>query len=93
MGAPNPANVNTQNQNRTAARRPAIPVLATLQNDKAVQEELKALEATEGPILLGISDELVDPAQRLLEPSTTPRGQLPLPTTSTYLLPTTSSYY
>ena len=30
------------------------------------------------PILLGPSDELADPAQQLLKPSTTPRGKRPL---------------
>lgn len=79
MAATNPANVNTQNQGQNAARRPTIPSLATLQTDTTVQEELKALEDSLGdPILLGISDELADPAQRLLEPSTTPRGKRPL---------------
>ena len=53
MAAPNPANLNTQNQNQTAAWRPAIPSLATLQTDTAVQEELKALQDSLGdPFLL-----------------------------------------
>ena len=50
-----------------------------MQSDTAVQKELKALEESLGePILLGLSDKLVDPAQKLLEPSTTPRGEHPL---------------
>ena len=50
-----------------------------MQSDAALQEELKALEESLGdPILLGLSGELADPAQKLLEPSTTPRGTRPL---------------
>ena len=79
MAAPNPANVNTQNQGQCTTQRATVPTLTALQSDTAVQEELKALEESLGdPILLGLSDELADPAQKLLEPSTTPRGKRPL---------------
>ena len=79
MAAPNPANVNTQNQGQCTTQRATVPTLTALQSDTAVQEELKALEESLGdPVLLGLSDELADPAQKLLEPSTTPRGKRPL---------------
>ena len=79
MAAPNPAYGNTQNHGQCKTRRATVPTLTTLQSDTAVQEELKALEESLGdPILLGLSDELADPAQKLLEPSTTPRGKRPL---------------
>ena len=79
MTAPNPANANTQNQGQCTTQRATVPTLTALQSDTAVQEELKALEDSLGdPILLGLSDELGDPAQKLLEPSTTPRGKRPL---------------
>ena len=79
MAAPNPANVNTQNQGQCTTQGATVPTLTALQSDTAVQEELKALEESLGdPIHLGLSDELADPAQKLLEPSTTPRGKRPL---------------
>ena len=79
MATPNPANVNTQNKGQCTTQRAPVPTLTALQSDTAVQEELKALEESLGdPILLGLSDELADPAQKLLEPSTTPRGKRPL---------------
>lgn len=79
MAAPNPANINMQNQGQCTTQRTTIPTLTALQSDTVVQEELKALEDSLGdPILLGLSDELADPAQKPLEPSTTPRGKHPL---------------
>ena len=79
MAAPIPVNVNTQNQGQCATQRATVPTLTALQSDTAVQEELKALEESLGdPILPGLSDELADPAQKLLEPNTTPRGKRPL---------------
>ena len=79
MAAPNPANGNTQNHSQCTTQRATVPTLTKLQSDTAVQEELKALEESLGdPILLGLSNELADPAQKLLEPSTTPRGKRPL---------------
>ena len=70
MAAPNPATVNTRNQGQCTTQRATVPTLTALQSDTAVQEELKALEESLGdPILLGLSDELADPAQKLLEPS------------------------
>ena len=58
-----------QNQGQCTTQRATVPTLITLQSETAVQEELKALEESLGdPILLGLSDELVDPAQKLLEP-------------------------
>ena len=79
MAAPKPANVNTQNQGQCTTQRATVPTLNTLQSDTAVQEALKTLEESLGdPILLGLSDELADPAQKLLGPSTTPRGKRPL---------------
>ena len=79
MAAPNSATVNTRNQGQCTTQRATVPTLTALQSDTAVQEELKALEESLGdPILLGLSDELADPAQKLLEPSTTPRGKRPL---------------
>ena len=79
MTAPNPPNVSMPKQGRCTAQRATVPTLTALQSDSAVQEELKALEESlADPILLGLSDELADPAQKLLEPSTTPRGKRPL---------------
>ena len=79
MAASNPAIANTQSQGQCTTQRATVATLTTLQSDAAVQEELKALEESLGdPILLGLSDELADPAQKLLEPSTTPRGKRPL---------------
>ena len=79
MATPNAANVNTQNKGQCTTQRAPVPTLTALQSDTAVQEELKALEESLGdPILLGLSDELADPAQKLLEPNTTPRGKRPL---------------
>ena len=50
-----------------------------LQTDPAVQEDLKGLEDSLGyPILLGLSDELADLAQQLLEPRTSLGGKPPL---------------
>ena len=77
MAAPNPAaNANMPKQGQCTTPRTTVPTLSTLQSDTAVQEELIALDESLGdPILLGLSDELADPAQKLLEPSTTPRGK------------------
>ena len=78
MAASNPTNVNTQNQGQCTTQRATVPTLSALQSDTAVQEELKALEESLGdPILLGLSDELADPAQKLLNPAP-PRGKRPL---------------
>ena len=61
MAAPNPANVNTQNQGHCTTQRATVPTLTALQSNTAVQEELKALEESLGdPILLGLPDELAD---------------------------------
>ena len=74
-----PANVSMSKQGQCTAQRATVPTLTALQSDTAVQEELKALgESLRNPILLGLSDELADPAQKLQEPSTTPRGKRPL---------------
>ena len=73
---PQTRRTSTQNQGQCTTQRATVPTLTALQSDTAVQEELKALEESLGdPILLGLSDELADPAQKLLEPSTTPRGK------------------
>ena len=39
MAAPNPANVNTQNQGQCTTQRATVPTLTALQSDTAVQEE------------------------------------------------------
>lgn len=79
MAAPASADSNTQQHGRSAVQRSTIPSLKTLQTDPAVQEDLKALEDSLGdPILLGLSDELADPAQQLLEPRPSLRGKRPL---------------
>lgn len=70
---------NTPQQGRIAAQRSFIPSLKTLQTDPAVQEDLKTLEESLGdPILLGLSEDIADPAQQLLEPRTSLRGKRPL---------------
>jgi len=62
-----------------SAQGTSDPSLATLQTDAMVQQNLKALKISLGyPILLGISDNLADPTQTLLEPSTTPKDSRPL---------------
>ena len=79
MVAPASVHGNTQPQDQSAVQRSTIPSLKTLQTDPAVQEDLKALEDSLGdPILLGLSDELADPAQQLLEPRSSLRGKRPL---------------
>ena len=56
----------------------AKPTLKSLQQDPVVQSELKSLMDSLGdPILLGLTAEEQDPAQLLLEPSTS-RGKRPL---------------
>ena len=40
MAAPNPANVNTQDQGQCTTQRATVPPLTALQSDTAVQEEL-----------------------------------------------------
>ena len=75
MVAPNPPNISMPKQGQCTAQRATVPTLTVLQSDTAVHKELKALEESMGdPILLGLTGELADPAQKLLEPSTTPRG-------------------
>jgi len=70
---------NPPQQGRSAIQRSTIPSLKTLQTDPAVQEDLKALEDSLGdPILLGLPDELADPAQHVLEPRTSLGGKRPL---------------
>ncbi|XP_078363286.1 uncharacterized protein LOC144647358 [Oculina patagonica] len=65
---------NTPQQGRIAAQRSFTPSLKTLQTDPAVQEDLKTLEESLGdPILLGLSEDIADPAQQLLEPRTSLR--------------------
>ena len=79
MAASASAHSNTQQQGQSAVQQSTIPSLKTLQTDPAVQQDLKALEDSLGdPILLGLSDELEDPAQQLLEPGTSLRGKRPL---------------
>ena len=76
---PQTRRTSTQNKGQCTTLRTPVPTLTALQSDTAVQEELKALEESLGdPILPGLSDELADPAQKLLEPNTTPRGKRPL---------------
>lgn len=79
MAAPASAHGNTQPQDQSAVQGLTIPSLKTLQTDPVVQEDLKALEESlRDPILLGLSDELADPAQQLLEPRSSLRGKHPL---------------
>ena len=54
------------------------PTIKSLQQDPTIQSELKSLMNSLGdPVLLGLTEEEQDPAQQLLEP-TTSRGKRPL---------------
>lgn len=79
MAAPASAHGNTQLQDQSTVQRSTIPSLKMLQTNPAVQEDLNALEdSLRDPILLGLSDELADLAQQLLEPRSSLRGKRPL---------------
>ncbi|KAJ7323095.1 hypothetical protein OS493_032666 [Desmophyllum pertusum] len=71
--------VEQHNQTASSADPSSVkPTLKTLQQDPAVQTELTDLMNSLGePVLLGLTDEQQDPAQKLLEPVAS-RGKHPL---------------
>ena len=76
---PSAPNMATATTTTTPVGNPvAKPTLKNLQQDPVVQSELKSLMDSLGdPVLLGLTEEEQDPAQQLLEPSTS-RGKRPL---------------
>ena len=76
---PSAPNMATATTTTTPVRNPVTqPTLKNLQQDPVVQSELKSLMDSLGdPVLLGLTEEEQDPAQQLLEPSTS-RGKRPL---------------
>ena len=76
---PSAPNMATATTTTTPVGNPvAKPTLKNLQQDPVVQSELKSLMDSLGdPVLLGLTEEEQDPAQQLLEPSTS-RGKRPI---------------